>query len=64
MTELSFGETRVSCGFVFSLPLSLVPQLKERILSVLEGLPEVKAIYQRASPGRLRILNEVEGEPR
>lgn len=59
MNELDFGETKVSLGFIFSLPLSVVPGFKERILEVLETSPEVRAIYQRVSPGRLRI--EAEG---
>ena len=59
MNSLEFEEMTVSLAIVFLTPLSMVPRLKERILNALEELPEVKAIYQRISPGRLRV--EVEG---
>ena len=56
--DAGFEETRVHLAIVFSLPLSLVPRLKKEIVNALEDMPEIRPVYQRVSPGRLRIAAE------
>jgi len=56
--DAGFEETRVHLAIVFSMPLSLVQRLKKEIVNALADMPEVRPVYQRISPGKLRITVE------